>query len=221
MNIKAKLLALQDISYADFQAKLTPNIPRDLFIGVKVPEARKLAKRIIKEPEASQFLRDVPHTYYDENMLHVLLISEIKDYGACIEAVDKFLPYVDNWAVCDSMSPKIFKTNKKVLLKKIEEWSASEQTYTCRFGIEMLMSYFLDDDFKQEYLEIPLSVHSEEYYVQMMIAWFFATALAKQWDMTIQYIEDQRLDAWTHNKTMQKARESNRVAKGQKSIWKH
>lgn len=220
MNIKEELLALQDISYADFQAKLIPNIPRDLFIGVRVPEARKLAKRIVEEPEASKFLKDIPHKYYDENILHGLLVSEIKYYDDCIEAVDEFLPYLDNWAVCDIMSPKIFKKNKKALLEKIKEWSASEKTYTCRFGIEMLMSYFLDDDFKPEYLEIPLSVNSEEYYVQMMIAWFFATALAKQWDMTIKYIEDQYLDTWTHNKAIQKARESKRITPKQKEYLK-
>lgn len=220
MNIKEELLALQDISYADFQAKLIPNISRDLFIGVRVPEARKLAKRILEEPEASKFLRDLPHKYYDENILHGLLVSEMKDYDACIEAVDEFLPYVDNWAVCDIMSPKVFKKNKMALLEKIKEWSASEKTYTCRFGIEMLMSYFLDDDFKPEYLEIPLSVNSEEYYVKMMIAWFFATALAKEWDATIKYIEDQRLDTWTHNKAIQKARESRRITPKQKEYLK-
>ena len=220
MNIKEELLALQDISYADFQAKLTPNIPRDLFIGVRVPEARKLAKRIIGEPETFKFLRDLPHKYYDENMLHGLLISEMKDYDACIEAVDEFLPYVDNWAVCDIMSPKIFKKNKKALLEKIKEWSKSEEEYTCRFGLEMLMSHFLDDDFKPEYLEIPLSVNNDEYYVKMMIAWFFATALAKEWDATIKQIEDQRLDTWTHNKAIQKARESKRITPNQKEYLK-
>ena len=220
VNIKEELLALQDISYADFQAKLTPNISRDLFIGVRVPEARKLAKRIIGEPETSKFLRDLPHKYYDENILHGLLISEMKDYDACIEAVDEFLPYVDNWAVCDIMSPKIFKKKKKALLEKIKEWSKSEEEYTCRFGLEMLMSHFLDDDFKPEYLEIPLSVNSEDYYVQMMIAWFFATALAKQWDETIKYMEDQRLDTWTHNETIQKARESKRITPKQKEYLK-
>ena len=220
MNIKEELLALQDISYADFQAKLTPNIPRDLFIGVRVPELRKLAKKVAEEPETSKFLRDLPHKYYDENMLHGLIISEIKDYDACIEAVDIFLPYVDNWAVCDIMSPKIFKKNKTALLEKIKEWSASEKTYTCRFGIEMLMSHFLDEDFKPEYLEIPASVKSEEYYVKMMIAWFFATALAKEWDATIKYMEDQRLDRWTHNKAIQKARESRRITPKQKEYLK-
>lgn len=220
LNIKEELLALQDISYADFQAKLTPNIPRDLFIGVRVPELRKLAKRIAEEPETSKFLKNLPHKYYDENMLHGILMSEMKNYEACIEAVDIFLPYVDNWAVCDIMSPKIFKKNKEALLEKIKEWSSSEKTYTCRFGIEMLMSHFLDDDFKPKYLEIPLSVNSEEYYVQMMIAWFFATALAKEWDATIKYIEDQRLNTWTHNKAIQKARESRRITPKEKEYLK-
>ena len=220
MNIQEELFELQDISYGDFQAKLVPDIPRELFIGVRVPEVRKLAKRLAKEPEASKFLGELPHKYYDENILHALLISEMKDYSDCILEVDNFLPYVDNWAVCDILSPKIFKKNSTALLKKIKEWSASEKTYTCRFGIEMLMSYFLEDDFKSEYLEIPASVHSEEYYGRMMIAWFFATALAKQWDATIKYIEDHGLDAWTHNKAIQKARESRRVTPKQKEYLK-
>ena len=220
VNIKEELFALQDISYADFQAKLTPNIPRELFIGVRVPDLRKLAKKVAEEPETSKFLKNLPHKYYDENMLQGLLISEIKDYDACIVAVDEFLPYVDNWAVCDIMSPKIFKKNKKALLEKIKEWSASEKTYTCRFGIEMLMSHFLDDDFKAEYLEIALSVNSEDYYVQVMVAWFFATALAKEWDATVKYIEDHRLDRWTHNKAIQKARESSRITPKEKEYLK-
>lgn len=220
VNIREELFALQDVSYADFQAKLTPNIPRDLFIGVRVPEARKLAKRLAKETEACQFLRDLPHKYYDENILHGLLISEMKDYDACVMAVDEFLPYIDNWAVCDIISPKIFKKNKTALLEKIKEWSESEKTYTCRFGIGMLMSHFLDEDFKPDYLEIPTSVHSEEYYVRMMIAWFFATALAKQWDAAIKYIENRRLGTWIHNKTIQKARESYRITPEQKEYLK-
>lgn len=220
MNIKEELFAIQDTSYGDFQSNLIPNIPRELFIGVRIPEARKLVKRIAKEPEVSEFLRELPHKYYDENILHAILISEIKDYDACIEEIDKFLPYVDNWAVCDIISPKIFKTNKTLLLEKIKEWSASKKTYTSRFGIEMLMSHFLDDDFKPEYLEIPVSVNSEEYYVRMVIAWFFATALAKQWEQAIKYIENHRLDTWTHNKTIQKARESNRITPKQKEYLK-
>lgn len=220
MHITEELFALQDVAYADFQAKLTPNIPRERFIGVRVPEARKLAKRLAQEPEAAIFLRDLPHTYYDENILHSLLLSEMKDYDACVAAVDAFLPYVDNWAVCDILSPKIFKKHKAALLEKIKEWSASKKTYTCRFGIEMLLSHFLDEDFKPAYLEIPASVHREEYYVRMMTAWFFATALAKQWDATIDYLEDRRLDTWTHNKTIQKARESKRITPKQKEYLK-
>lgn len=216
MSFRDELFALQDTEYADFQAKLTPGIPRDLFIGVRVPLVRTLAKKLFKEQETREFLKELPHKYYDENMLHGLLLSEMKDYDACVEAVDEFLPYVDNWAVCDIMSPKIFKKNKFALLEKIREWSASEKTYTCRFGIEMLMTYFLDEDFKPKYLDIPAMVHSEEYYVQMMVAWFYATALAKQWDATVKYIEDNRLDTWTHNKTIQKARESYRITPEQK-----
>lgn len=220
MNIREELFAAQDVTYGDFQAKLTPGILRELFIGVRVPELRKLAKRLAKEPETAKFLEELPHKYYDENMLHGLLVSEIKDYDTCIAAVDKFLPYVDNWAVCDIMSPKVFNKNKTDLLNKIKEWSASEETYTCRFGIEMLMSHFLDDDFRPEYLNIPAAVHSEEYYVKMMIAWFFATALAKQWDEAVKYIEDYRLDTWVHNKTIQKARESYRITPEQKAYLK-
>lgn len=220
MIIREELFALQDVSYGDFQAKLTPGIPRELFIGVRVPEVRKLAKKLIKEPETAEFLSELPHKYFDENMLHGLLISEFRDYDACIAAVDKFLPYVDNWAVCDIMSPKVFKRNKDMLLDKIKEWSASEKTYTCRFGIEMLMSHFLDDDFKPEYLDIPASVHSEEYYVQMIVAWFFATALTKQWDATIPYIESGVLETLVHNKTIQKARESYRITPEQKEYLK-
>lgn len=223
MNFREELFKLQDTVYGDFQAKLTPGISRNLFIGVRVPEARKLAKKLTKEltkTAITDFLNELPHKYYDENMLHGLIISEAKDYEACIEAVDRFLPYVDNWAVCDIMSPKIFKKNKTALLDKIKEWSSSDKTYTCRFGIEMLMSHFLDDDFKSEYLEIPARVHSEEYYVKMMIAWFFATALAKQWEDAVKYIENYRLDTWTHNKTIQKARESYRITSEQKEYLK-
>lgn len=220
MTFTEELFELQDKEYGNFQAKLTPGIPRDLFIGVRVPEVRKLAKRLINDPELTKFLKDLPHKYYDENMLHGLLVSEMKDYDTCVAEVDKFLPYVDNWAVCDIMSPKVFKKNKNVLLDKIMDWSASEKTYTCRFGIEMLMSHFLDDNFKPEYLKIPASVRSEEYYVKMMIAWFFATALAKQWDDTIKYLENYRLDTWVHNKTIQKARESYRITPEQKEYLK-
>lgn len=216
MNIRDELFKLQDVSYGDFQAKLTPGIPRELFIGVRVPNVRKLAKMIVKDYDTTEFLSELPHKYYDEDMLHGLIVSEIKDYDTCVKAVDEFLPYVNNWAVCDIMSPKIFKKNKDVLLDKIREWVSSEKTYTCRFGIEILMSHYLDDDFRPEYLDIPGSVHSDEYYVKMMVAWFFATALAKKWDETIKYIEEYKLDIWVHNKTIQKACESNRISSEQK-----
>lgn len=220
MSFKDRLFEFQDKEYAVFQQKLTPGVPEETFIGVRVPQVRKLAKELIKEPEAENFLKELPHKYYDENMLHGLLISEVKDYEKCITLTDEFLPYVDNWAVCDIMSPKSFKKNKDKLLVKIREWSASKHTYTCRFGIEMLMSHFLDDNFKPEYLEIPAAVSSEEYYVRMMIAWFFATALAKQWDATIPYLVDERLGVWEHNKTIQKARESYRITDEQKQYLK-
>ena len=206
----------KDEEYGDFQAKLTPGIPRDLFIGVRVPNLRKLAKSYMKDSDSQVFLEELPHKYYDENMLHGLLLSEIKDYEECVAKVDEFLPYVDNWAVCDIMSPKVFKKHKSELINTIREWSASSHTYTCRFGMEMLMSHFLDQDFLPEYLEIPASVISDEYYVNMMIAWFFATALAKQWDATIPYIEDRRLEKWVHNKTVQKSIESFRITPEQK-----
>lgn len=220
MTIREELFELQDVSYGDFQAKLTPTIPRELFIGVRVPQARKLAKRLVKEPGIDEFLNELPHKYFDENMLHGLIISEFKDYDLCIASVDRFLPYVDNWAVCDIMSPKVFKKNKDKLIYKIREWSASENIYTCRFGLEILMSFYLDDDFKEEYLEIPAFVQSQEYYVKMMIAWFFSTALAKQWDTAIVYLERQVLETWVHNKTIQKARESYRISTEQKEYLK-
>jgi len=215
-----KLLELKDDEYADFQSKLTPNVERERFIGIRVPQVRTLAKELIKTPEVKGFFDELPHKYYDEDMLHGVLISEMKDYNSCIEEVDKFLPYVDNWAVCDIMSPKVFKKHKEELLPKIREWSASKETFTSRFGIEMLMSFYLDGDFKNEYLEIPAAVHSEEYYLQMMQAWFFATALAKQWDATIPYLENNKLDKWVHNKTIQKARESYRITDEQKEYLK-
>ncbi len=220
MAIIDRLYELQDKEYAEFQSKLTPGIAPELFIGVRVPATRKLAKELKNDPETPAFLKMLPHRYYDENMLHGLLLSEMKDYAECIAGVEAFLPYVDNWAVCDIMSPKVFKKHKGELLVKIREWSGSEHTYTCRFGMEMLMSHYLDEDFKPEYLEIPAAVHSEEYYVQMMQAWFYATALAKQWDATIPYIQERRLDKWVHNKTIQKARESYRITAEQKEYLK-
>ena len=218
--ITEKLFESRDEKYAEFQSRLTPTVPKDKFIGVRVPDVRKLAKEIYKEEDWRTFTDCLPHEYYDENMLHGLIISEIKDYDECIARVDRFLPYVDNWAVCDIMSPKVFKKHKPELMVKIREWSASPLVYTCRFGVEMLMSHFLDADFKAEYLEIPAGVHSDEYYVNMMLAWFYATALAKQWDDTVIYLTDRKLDKWVHNKIIQKACESYRITPKQKEYLK-
>lgn len=220
MKIQEKLLALQDEKYKDFHSKLIPTISPETIIGIRMPVMRKLAKEYARDPESAEFLKQLPHTYYDENLLHALLVAEIKDYDTCVKEVERFLPYVDNWAVCDGFSPKVFCKNRDRLIEKVREWSASERPYTCRFGMGMLMIHFLDEDFRLEYLEIPAAVHSEEYYVNMMIAWFYATALAKQWDATIGYIEEHRLDPWTHNKTIQKARESYRITPEQKEYLK-
>lgn len=211
-----RLFAMQDKEYAAFQAKLTPGIDPELFIGVRIPQLRAFAKEFAREPESKEFLQQLPHRYYDENMLHGLLISQMKDYDQCVSATEAFLPYVDNWAVCDIMSPKVFAKHKSVFIDKIHEWSASSHTYTCRFGLEMLMSFYLDADFKPEYLRLPVAARSEEYYVKMMVAWFFATALAKQWEATIPLIEQKVLAPWTHNKAIQKARESYRITPEQK-----
>lgn len=220
-TIQTKLFALQDKEYAAFQAKLTPNIEPESIIGVRVPKLRELAKALTKDAsmkeEASSFLDTLPHTYYDENLLHGMLIAEMKDFDQCLEAMECFLPFVDNWAVCDTTSPKVLGKQKERLMKKILEWTASEHTYTIRFGLLSLMRWFLDKDYKPEYLEIPIRVHSEEYYVRMMVAWFFATALTKQWDTAVKVIEEKRLEPWTHNKAIQKAIESYRISDGQKS----
>lgn len=214
------LFDLRDEEYAKFQAKLTPSVDPKLFIGVRVPDVRKLAKELKDNKNVESFLKELPHKYYDENMLHGLLISEIKDFDEVIKKTNAFLPYVDNWAVCDIMSPKVFKKHKKELINNIKKWVKSKKTYTIRFGIEMLMSHYLDEDFDEDYLNIVAKIRSKEYYVNMMIAWFFATALAKKWDSTIPYIENNKLDKWTHNKTIQKAIESYRITDKQKKYLK-
>ena len=220
MNIQKRLFELSDEKNADFSAKLTPGIDREKFLGVRIPASRKLAKEIIKENEHKDFLNSLPHKYYDENILHSILISEIKDYDECIKYVDEFLPYVNNWAVCDTMSPKAFKNKHERLMNDILRWVDSDQTYTIRFGLKMLMAHFLGNDFKNEYLKIPAKIKSDEYYINMMIAWFYATALAKQWDSIIVYIENGVLDKWVHNKAIQKARESYRITAEQKEYLK-
>ncbi len=216
-SLQERLFTMQDKQYAAFQAKLTPGVPMESIIGIRVPVLRKFAKGFRKEEECEEFLKQFPHKYYDENILHGILISEVRSYEECISQTDRFLPFVDNWAVCDIISPKAFAKHREELLAKVKTWSKSSHVFTCRFGIETLMSHYLDSDFKAEYLEIPASVRSEAYYVRMMIAWYFATALAKQWDATIPYIEHSRLAPWTHNKTIQKAIESYRITPEQKA----
>jgi len=219
-EIRQSLFDLQDIKYRDFQAKLIPGKDTEMMIGVRTPELRKLAKQMLKREDIGEFLRDLPHRYFDEDQLHAFIVSGIKEYGKCMEELMRFLPYVDNWATCDQMSPGVFKKHRPELLTQIREWLGSEHTYTVRFGIGMLMQHFLDEDFDPAYPELVAGVRSEEYYVNMMIAWYFATALAKQYDAVRPFIEGRRLDPWTHNKTIQKAVESYRISDEQKEYLK-
>ena len=218
--IRNELLDMQDIKYREFQAKLMPTVDPEKMIGVRTPELRKYAKQVIKSGGAAEFINELPHEYFDENQLHAFIISEMKDYEKCITEVNRFLPYVDNWATCDQLSPKVFKKHKEELLREIRKWIRAEETYTIRFGIGMLMQHFLDEDFKAEYPEMVAAVKSEEYYVNMMIAWYFATALAKQYDEVISFIQNNRLDKWTHNKAIQKSVESNRISPERKEYLK-
>ena len=213
--MKEELFKLQDKKYQEMQFKIIPNIDNSTIIGVRTPELRKLAKKVIKDNYKS-FLEELPHKYFDENQLHAFIISEIKDYDECINYINKFLPYVDNWATCDQLSPKIFKKNTDKLINEIKKWIKSKETYTIRFGIGTLMQYYLNENYKEEYLELVSKIKSNEYYVNMMIAWYFATALAKQYNSTIKYIESNKLDTWVHNKTIQKAIESYRITDKQK-----
>ncbi|WP_026669332.1 DNA alkylation repair protein [Butyrivibrio sp. AE3006] len=219
-EIREELFKHQDIKYRDFQVKLIPGTDPDDMIGVRTPELRKLAKQYAKADGIDEFLDDLPHKYFDENQLQAFIISGMKDYDLCMEKLCQFLPYVDNWATCDQMSPKIFKKHKEELLKKIDEWIVSDKTYTVRFAIGMLMEHFLDDDFDMKYPEMVAKVRSDEYYINMMIAWYFATALAKQYDSIIPFIENKKLDVWTHNKAIQKSIESYRITPEQKEYLK-
>ena len=219
-TIRKELFERQDIKYRDFQAKLIPTVDPDKMIGVRTPELRKLAKQLIKSGDAAEFISELPHEYFDENQLHAFIISEMKDYEECIAEVNRFLPYVDNWATCDQLSPKVFKKHRAQLLGEIKKWIKSEKTYTIRFGIGMLMQHYLDEEFKPEYPEMVAAVKSDEYYVNMMIAWYFATALAKQYEEVLTFIENKVLDKWTHNKTIQKSVESYRITPEQKEYLK-
>ena len=210
-EIRDELFALQDIKYRDFQAKLIPNINPEAMIGVRTPDLRKLAKQFVKRDDVDVFLKNLPHRYFDENQLQAFILSEMKDYEKCITKIRCFLPFVDNWATCDQMSPKVFRKHLPELLEHIREWIHSDYTYTIRFGIGMLMEHYLGDAFAPEYPAMAAEIRSEEYYVNMMIAWYFATALAKQYETVLPYIEEHRLDTWTHNKAIQKSIESNRI----------
>lgn len=211
-GIQAELFALCDGEYGDFNAKLIPNIDRRRVIGVRTPELRAMAKRLHGTAQAEEFLHALPHEYFEENQLHAFLLEYERDYSALIAALDAFLPYVDNWATCDQMNPKSLGRNKEALLAKIREWLASGRCYTVRYAIGQLMRWYLDADFKPEYADMVAAVRSEEYYVRMMAAWYFATALAKQYDAVLPYFTERKLDAWTHNKAIQKAVESYRVS---------
>lgn len=219
-QIRQKLLSLQDIKYRDFQSKLFPTVDALSVIGVRTPALRSYAKELVKSADIEEFLDDLPHQYFDENQLHAFIISENKDYDRCMEEVARFLPYVDNWATCDQMSPKVFKKHRKELPAIVKEWIRSDRTYTIRFGIKMLMEHFLDEDFDVIYPEMVAAIRSEEYYVNMMIAWYFATALAKQYEAVLSFIKDRRLAPWPHNKAIQKSVESYRITPEQKAYLK-
>ena len=215
-EIRNELFDMQDLKYRELQTGIIPSRDPQTLIGVRTPALRSFAKQLAKREDLSDFLNDLPHLYFDEDQLHAFIISEIKDYDTCMAELEKFLPHVDNWATCDQMSPKVFKKHKEELLVKIREWIASDKPYTVRFGIGMLMQHFLDEDFDPAYPELVAGIRSEEYYVKMMIAWYFATALAKQYETVLPYLENRRLDAWTHNKAIQKAIESYRITPEQK-----
>lgn len=220
MTVYEELLKVKDDTYKEFQAKLVPNIDPDTILGVKTPEMRQIAKEVFNSKEKDAFLKDLPHKYYEENLVHFFIISMIKDFDECIREVETFLPYVDCWPVSDQATPRSFKKNHEKLLPYIKKWIKSKHLYTSRFGIRMLMNEFLGDEFKDEYAKLVASVKSDEYYLKMMVAWYFATALAKNYDETIKYIEKRKLDDWVLKKTIQKAVESYRVTDEHKEYLK-
>lgn len=219
-EIQQQLFELQDMAYRDFHSRLMPDIDKETVIGIRVPVLRKYAKSIAGTELAEKFIKELPHCYYEENNLHMMLITGIKDYARCLTEIERFLPYIDNWATCDFPAPKCFEDHKEDLLPVIKRWIASSETYTIRYGIGMLMRLYLDEDFDPEYVRLVVGVKSDEYYVNMMIAWYMATALAKQWDAVIPYIEEPRMSDWVHRKTIQKAVESYRITDEQKKYLK-
>ncbi|MBO5495909.1 MAG: DNA alkylation repair protein [Oscillospiraceae bacterium] len=219
-EVQRKLFALRDEGNRDFVAKLIPTVDKARILGVRTPALRALARDFAKRPEAADFLKELPHFYLEENGLHAFLIERIRDYDDCVAALDAFLPYVDNWATCDSLSPACFKKHHPRLISDARRWLESDRLYTARFGIGVLMAHFLDGDFAPEYLDWVAAIESEEYYLRMMQAWYFATALAKQYDAALPYLTEHRLEPWTHNKTIQKAVESYRITDEQKAYLK-
>ena len=220
-EIRNELFKMQDTAYRDFNSKLIPTVNKESIIGVRTPELRKYAKQLAKREDMEEVLHTLPHKYFDENQLHAFIVSEIKDFKNCVDKVDEFLPYIDNWATCDQLSPKVFKKYHKELITYIKEWLESDKVYTLRFGIGMLMEHFLDEDFDISYLETVSNIRSDEYYVNMMIAWYFATALAKRYESVLPFIENRRLEIWTHNKAIQKAVESLRISDEKKEYLKN
>ena len=219
-EIKKHLFELKESDYKEFMAKLIPGVNPGSVLGIRTPALRNYAKELAKRDDIDDYLHSLPHELFDENQLHAFILSELKDYDRCIKEVNSFLPYIDNWATCDQLSPKVFKKHKEELLLSVKTWIKSKDTYTVRFAIGMLMQYFLDEEFDKSYPEIVAKIKSDEYYINMMRAWYFATALAKQYDAIIPYIEKNVLDKWTHNKTVQKAIESYRIADEQKEYLK-
>lgn len=215
-EIRARLFEHCDKTYGSFQSKLMPTVKKEAVIGVRTPVLRKLAKELLKRVDINLFLDSLPHRYFEENQLHAFIISEIRDYSVCIARLDAFLPFVDNWATCDQCLPKVFSKHRKNLIEDIRRWIDSQDTYTVRFGINALKNHFLDDDFDLKYPKMVSKIRSEEYYINMMIAWYFSTALAKQYDSVLACILEGDLSDWTHNKTIQKAIESDRITKEQK-----
>ena len=219
-EIRAELFRLQDLSYKSFQGALIPTVTADRVIGVRTPALRAFAKRLYRIGGTDEFLNELPHRYFDENQLHAFLLCEIKDFDRCLSEVDRFLSYVDNWATCDQLSPAVFRRYRERLLPFARRCLESGETFRVRFGIKVLMDHFLDEAFDLAFLALVAGVQSEDYYVKMMVAWYFATALAKRYDETIPFIEGKRLSPWTHNKTIQKAIESYRVFPERKNYLK-
>lgn len=212
-DIQKALILMGKEEYKKFTANLIPTVKKSRIIGVRIPILRKYAKEL---KDYENFLSELPHKYYEENNLHAFLIEKEKNFDKCIELLDAFLPYIDNWATCDSMKPKVLKKEPKKLLNHINKWLDSENVYTIRYAINLLMSFYLEEDFDESHLAIVANIKSHEYYVNMMRAWYFATALAKRYEQTLPYIQNNIMDKWTHNKTIQKATESFRITKEQK-----